>query len=97
MMQDTDMTGVIVQVEYFVLNQKTFAVERKGEPMVYSDGYSLTYFPKRNTIEIVMPQTMTTLTNTAAMVSSRKTVLTEAEEIAIISIVKAIVERRTDE
>ena len=65
--------------------------------MVYSDGYSLTYFPKRNTIEIVMPQTMTTLTNTATMVSNRKTVLTEAEEIAIISIVKAIVERRTDE
>ena len=31
------------------------------------DGYSLTYFPKRNTIEIVMPQTMTTLTNTVAM------------------------------
>lgn len=33
MMRDTDMTGVIVQVEYFVLNQKTFVVERKGEPM----------------------------------------------------------------
>ena len=65
--------------------------------MIYSDGYSLTYFSKRNTIEIVMPQTMTTLTNTATMVSNRKTVLTEAEEIAIISIVKAIVERRTDE
>ena len=71
-------------------------IEQKGEPMIYSDGYSLTYFPKRNTIEIVMPQTMTTLTNTAAMVSNRKTVLTEAEEAAILSIVKAIVERRED-
>lgn len=60
--------------------------------MIYSDGYSLTYFPKRNTIEIVMPQTMTTLTNTIAMVANRKTVLTEAEEIAILSVVKAIVE-----
>ena len=65
--------------------------------MIYSDGYSLTYFPKRNTIEIVMPQTMTTLTNTMAMISNRKTVLTEAEETVILSVVKAIVERRADE
>ena len=64
--------------------------------MIYSDGYSLSYFPNRNTIEIVMPQTMTTLTSTVAMVSNRKTVLTEAEEIAILSVVKAIVERGTD-
>ena len=65
--------------------------------MIYSDGYSLTYFPKRNTIEIVLPQTMTTLTNTVAMVSNRKTVLTVEEETVILSVVKAIVERRTDE
>ena len=65
--------------------------------MIYSDGYSLTYFPKRNTIEIVMPQTMTTFTNTVAMVSNRKTVLTEEEETVILSVVKSIVERRTDE
>ena len=65
--------------------------------MIYSDGYFLTYFPKRNTIEIVMPQTMTTLTNTVAMVSNRKTVLTEEEEAVILSVVKTIVERRTDE
>ena len=65
--------------------------------MIYSNGYSLTYFPQRNTIEIVMPQTMTTLTNTVAMISNRKTVLTEAEERAILSVVKAIVERSTDE
>lgn len=74
-----------------------FAEARKGEPMIYSDGYFLTYFPKRNTIEIVMPQTITTLTNTVAMVSNRKTVLTGAEEAAILSVVKAIMERRTDE
>ena len=65
--------------------------------MIYSDGYSLTYFPQRNTIEIVMPQTTTTLTNTVAMVSNRKTVLTEGEKAVILSVVKAIVERRTDE
>ena len=60
--------------------------------MVYSDGYSLTYFPKRNTIEIILPQTMTTLTNTVAMVSNRKTVLTDGEAVAILSVVKAIME-----
>ena len=65
--------------------------------MIYSDGYSLTYFPKRNTIEIVMPQTMTTHTNTVAMVSNRKIVLTEAEEAVILSVVKEIIERKTDE
>lgn len=65
--------------------------------MICSDGYCLTYFPQRNTIEIVMPQTMTTLTNTVSMVSNRKTVLTEGEEVAILSVVKAIVERRNDD
>ena len=65
--------------------------------MICSDGYILTYFPQRNTIEIVMPQSITTLTNTVTMVSNRKTVLTEGEEAAILSVVKAIVERRTDE
>lgn len=65
--------------------------------MICSDGYSLTYFPKRNTIEIVLPQTMTTLTNTVAMVSNRKTVLTVEEETVILSVVKSIVERRTDD
>ena len=65
--------------------------------MICSDGYCLTYFPQRNTIEIVMPQAMTTLTNTVSMVSNRKTVLTEEEEAAILSVVKAIVERRSDE
>ena len=65
--------------------------------MIHSDGYSLTYFPKQNTIEIVMPPTMTTFTNTVAMVSNRKTVLSEEEEAIILSVVKAIVERRTDD
>lgn len=65
--------------------------------MIYSDGYSLTYFPKRNVIEIVMPQTITTLTNTVGMLSKRKTVLTAEEETVILSVVKAILERRTDE
>lgn len=64
--------------------------------MIYSDGYSLTYYPNRNTIEIVMPQTLTTLTNTVSMISNRKTVLTEAEEAVILSVVKAIMENEKE-
>lgn len=60
--------------------------------MICSDGYSLTYLPNQNTIEIILPQTSTTLTNTVSMVSNRKTVLTVAEEAAILSIVRAIME-----
>ncbi len=63
--------------------------------MIYSDdGYHLIYFPKRNTIEIVMPQPTTTFTNTAAMVSNQKPFLTEAEETIILSVVKSIVESK---
>jgi len=60
--------------------------------MICSDGYYLAYYPNQNTIKIVMPQTMTTLTNTVEMVSNRKTVLTEEEEATILSVVRAIVE-----
>ena len=88
--------SVLVNNLYVERSETIGVIFEKGEPMIYSDGYSLTYFPKRNTIEIVMPQTMTTLTNTVTMVSNRKIVLTEAEETAILSVVKAIVERRTD-
>lgn len=80
-----------------ITERTSIVVLQKGEPMICSNGYSLTYFPKRNTIEIVMPQTMTTFTTTVAMVSNRMTVLTETDEIAILSVVKAIVEGRTDE
>lgn len=61
--------------------------------MIVIDGYVLTYYPHKNTIEITMPQTMTTLTSTAAMVSNRKINLTDSEQIAILSVVKAIMER----
>lgn len=61
--------------------------------MIYSEGYSITYFPNRNTIEIGLPQTMATLTNTTAMVSNRIIFLTEEDQMAILSVVKTIIER----
>ena len=60
--------------------------------MIVSDGYSLEYIPGRNRIIINLPQTMTTISNTVAMVSNRRTNLTVTEEAAILSVVKAIME-----
>ena len=60
--------------------------------MIVSDGYSLSYIPKRNQIVINLPQTMTTLSNTVTKISNRRISLTEAEEAAILSVVRAIME-----
>ena len=61
--------------------------------MIVMDGYTIEYYPSRNKIEIVMPQTVTTMTNTVAMVSNRRTDITELELTAILVAVKAMVER----
>lgn len=61
--------------------------------MIVSDGYSIEYYPNSNRIEIILPQTMTTLTNTTAMVSNRRTDITELELTAILVAVKAMLER----
>ena len=62
--------------------------------MIISDGYSIEFFKKRNQIVITVPQTMETLTSTAAMISNRRTYLTESEMTALLGVVKAIMERR---
>ena len=64
--------------------------------MIVSDGYSLEYIPNRNRIVISLPQTMQTISNTVAMVSNRRTNLTVTEEAAILSVVKAIMEKVED-
>lgn len=61
--------------------------------MIVSDGYTIEYYPKRNMIEIVMPQTVTTITNTVATISNRRTDITELELTAILVAVKAMLER----
>ena len=61
--------------------------------MIVSDGYTIEYYPKSNRIEIVMPQTVTTITNTVAMISNRRTDITELELTAILVAVKAMLER----
>ena len=61
--------------------------------MIVSDGYTIEYYPKSNRIEIVMPQTVTTITNTVAMISNRRMDITELELTAILVVVKAMLER----
>lgn len=66
----------------------------KERVMIISDGYSIEFFKNRNQIVITVPQTMETLTSTVAMVSNRRTYLTESEMTALLGVVKAIMERR---
>lgn len=61
--------------------------------MIVSDGYSIEYYPKRNTIEIVLPQTLKTITNTVQMVTNRRTDITELELTAILVVVMTMLER----
>lgn len=62
--------------------------------MIISDGYSIEFFRNRNQIVITVPQTMENLTSTVAMVSNRRTYLTESEMMALLGVVKVIMERR---
>lgn len=60
--------------------------------MVTSDGYALIQEPTRNRINIILPQTWDTITNTAGPVGQRKYMLTEEEETIILTIVKRLFE-----
>ena len=64
--------------------------------MLTSEGYSIRYEPKNNRIVVDLPQTITTLTNTVAMVSNRRTHITTDEEMIILQVVKSIMERKEE-
>lgn len=61
--------------------------------MIVSDGYAIEFYRQRNQIIITMPQTLETLTSTAAMVSNRGN-LDSGDLKAILAVVKAICERK---
>ena len=61
--------------------------------MIISDGYSIEYYAQSNRIEIILPQTMRTLTNTVSMVTNRRTDITSDELSAILVVVKGMLER----
>lgn len=62
----------------------------KGEPMLTSDGYCLTYYKNKNQIVISLPQTYETATNTYEQVVDRGTDVMETELLVLIEIVKLI-------
>lgn len=64
--------------------------------MIGIEGYYLDYDRKNNRIIITLPQTLSTLTNTLAMVTNRRTYLTQSEETIILMTVKAIIEREEE-
>lgn len=64
--------------------------------MIISDGYSIEYYANSNRIEIIMPQTLRSLTNTVSMVSNRRTDITSDELGAILTVVRAMLERGED-
>lgn len=63
--------------------------------MTVIDGYSITQYVARNQIVITLPQTRDTLTNTVAPIADRRKVLTDLEEAALLTAVKAMYENET--
>ena len=61
--------------------------------MIISDGYTIEYHQKANRLEIILPQTVRTISNTVGMVTNRRIAITPEEEAAILAVVKAIFER----
>ena len=63
--------------------------------MTVIDGYSIMQYVTRNQIVITLPQTLDTLTNTVAPIADRRKVLTDLEEVALLTAVKAMYENET--
>ena len=63
--------------------------------MITSDGYAIEFYRQSNQVVITMPQTLETLTSTAAMVSNRRNL--DSEDLkAILAVVKALCERKEE-
>lgn len=58
--------------------------------MIASDGYSLMYDERRNSILIGLPQTMETATNTIGQIADRRTDVTETDLMVLLNIVQVI-------
>lgn len=61
--------------------------------MIENNGYILNYKPKENQIVIMLPQTISTLTNTVSPVADRRIDISHEEEAMILNLVKAIMEK----
>jgi len=73
---------------------------KKGEKMLISNDYALTYYPNRNQIVITLPQTSRTLTNTFSPVVDRRTDVKETDLLCLLQVIQVIFSkgvRREDE
>lgn len=64
--------------------------------MVIIDDYRIVYYKNENLIEIGLPQTMETATNTVENVSRRKVHITNDELRAILVLVMEMLERKDE-
>ena len=62
--------------------------------MIASDGYTIEFYKNTNRIEISLPQTIATISNTVAMISNRRASLTDEELSVILAMVKALFEEK---
>lgn len=60
--------------------------------MIVIDGYSIDYHPSSNRIEIILPQTMRTFTNTVSTLKKRLVDVKECELSAILIVAKSMIE-----
>ena len=64
--------------------------------MIVIDGYSITQYIAQNQIVITLPQTWDNLTNTVDPITNRRKELTDLEEVALLTAVKAMFENRNN-
>lgn len=64
--------------------------------MIVHDGYALIYLPSQNKIEIYLPQTLETMTNTLKTVSDREVEVGDDELLSLLFMTEWIFRRRTE-
>ena len=60
--------------------------------MTVIDGYIIAQYPNQNKIVIVLPQTISTISNTLAPIAKRRRTITQDEEAALLVAVKGMFE-----
>ena len=59
--------------------------------IVTEDGYGIEFYPQRNKIEIILPQTLNTITRTDLAISNRKEAMTSEEMLEVLALVMMII------
>lgn len=65
--------------------------------MTIIDGYYIVQYPNENKIVVVLPQTISTISNTLTPIVKRRRTITQAEEAALLVAVKGMYECEREE